>query len=158
MDVQAVHLQLLDLEVADDGPTDGQPADRQGTDGECAKGRGSDRGCPEAGRWPLDRSMDAGGGHGAPGPGVAAELIRRSMASSQVTGRAGSGWVLVRQGSGGMVSSVLGACWLGGRGEGTDEALVAGLQGQPVDDPEQQRLLAQQLGPLGRRSVGVWRG
>src|SRR5829696_2117067 len=88
MDVQAVRLHLFDLEVADDGPTDGQPADRQGTDGPRPKGRGSDRGCPKAGRWPPARSMDAGGAHGAPGPGVAAELIRRSMASSQVMDRA----------------------------------------------------------------------
>jgi hypothetical protein len=52
--VQAVHLQLLDPDVADDGPTNGQPADRHGTDGACPKGGGCHRDRSKARRWELD--------------------------------------------------------------------------------------------------------
>ncbi len=61
----------------------------------------------------------------------------------------GWGWVMVRQGSGGMATSVLGMGRLGGSTKGTHQPLVAGLQGHPVQDPQQHRLLAQQLGPFG---------
>ena len=42
---------------------------------------------------------------------------------------------------------------MGGRVEGADQAPVAGPQGQPVDEPQEQGLLAQELGPLLRGGV-----
>ena len=85
---KTVDLKVADAKVADDGSADRQATNRHRAQGQGANRRGADRGRPEAGRWQLDRSTRGRGAHGAPRPGVAEELIRRSMASSQVTGRA----------------------------------------------------------------------
>jgi hypothetical protein len=56
MDVQAGYLELLDLQTADDCPTDRQTANRQGADSARPDCRRPDRGCADASRLELNQS------------------------------------------------------------------------------------------------------